>query len=271
MKGICCFCFYKHHTRDKMKVIKAFFIAFSMYSKIPVPQFEWKEEDMKYVLCFFPWVGAVIGGLIYLWSLFCQKHEVGALCYTMIGTAIPLLVTGGFHVDGFMDTMDAFRSYQPKEKKLEILKDSHIGAFAAIMLATRGLVWLGAFSEVSQGALLRIICAGFFLARCLSGFSVVSFPSAKKEGLLYLFASQAEKRIVKGSLCLQGILCIGFMIFQSAIAGGIIAFTALCVLGYYYYRSRKELGGVTGDTSGYFLVLCEGSMIVVAAVLCQLL
>ncbi len=168
-----------------MKVIKAFFIAFSMYSKIPVPQFEWKEEDMKYVLCFFPWVGAVIGGLIYLWSLFCQKHEVGALCYTMIGTAIPLLVTGGFHVDGFMDTMDAFRSYQPKEKKLEILKDSHIGAFAAIMLATLGLVWLGAFSEVSQGALLRIICAGFFLARCLSGqCSILSFCQKRRTAVL---------------------------------------------------------------------------------------
>ena len=44
-----------------MSVIKSFFIAFSIYSKIPVPQFAWKEEDMRYTLCFFPWVGAVIG------------------------------------------------------------------------------------------------------------------------------------------------------------------------------------------------------------------
>ena len=46
--------------------------------------------------------------------------------------AIPLMITGGFHVDGFMDTMDAFHSYQEKEQKLNILKDSHIGAFAAV-------------------------------------------------------------------------------------------------------------------------------------------
>lgn len=112
-----------------MKLLKALIISFSMYSGIPMPQFEWKEEDMKYMLCFFPWIGAVIGLGIVLWSMLCKQVELGMLCYTMGGAAIPLLITGGFHVDGFMDTMDAFHSYQPKEKKLEILKDSHIGAF----------------------------------------------------------------------------------------------------------------------------------------------
>ena len=180
-----------------MHILKSFIIAFSIYSKIPVPQFEWKEEDMRYMLCFFPWIGAVIGGGIYLWSYFCAGFEVGILCYTAIGVAIPLVITGGFHVDGFMDTMDAFHSYQPREKKLEILKDSHIGAFAVIMLAVYGLLYLGAFSEITDKKLLGIVCCGFFLARCLSGISVVSFPSAKKDGMLYLFASNSQKAIVK--------------------------------------------------------------------------
>ena len=42
-----------------MHILKSIIIAFSMYSKIPMPQFEWKEEDMKHVLCFFPWIGIV--------------------------------------------------------------------------------------------------------------------------------------------------------------------------------------------------------------------
>ena len=88
-----------------------------------MPQFQWKDEDMKYVLCFFPWIGVVIGLCVYLWRMICDKLEVGTLCYALIGTAIPLILTGGFHVDGFMDTMDAFCSYQRREKKLEILKD----------------------------------------------------------------------------------------------------------------------------------------------------
>ena len=92
-----------------MQIIKSMIIAFSMYSKIPMPQFEWKDEDMKYVLCFFPWVGVVIGGLVYLWKMICDRFEIGILCYTLVGTALPLLITGGFHVDGRVSFLSAER------------------------------------------------------------------------------------------------------------------------------------------------------------------
>lgn len=250
-----------------MRIVKAMIIAFSMYSKIPMPQFEWKDEDMKYMLCFFPWIGAVIGGCIYLWGMICEKYEISLLCYTLIGTAIPLLITGGFHADGFMDTMDAFCSYQLREKKLEILKDSHIGAFAVIELIVYGLLYMAAFSEIQDKNLLQIVCAGFFLSRCLSGISVVSFPSAKKEGLLYSFASKAGKNTVKIVLCLQGALSVLFMLWRSLTGGMIVAAAALGVFVYYGYRSKKELGGITGDTAGYFVLLCECGMLVAAAVI----
>ena len=104
-----------------MRILKSFIIAFSMYSQIPMPQFEWKEEDMKYMLCFFPLVGAVIGLCLYGWEKLCTGMEINGLCRTLVGTAIPLLLTGGIHVDGYMDTMDAFHSYQSRERKIEIL------------------------------------------------------------------------------------------------------------------------------------------------------
>lgn len=254
-----------------MHILKSLVIAFSIYSRIPVPRFEWKEEDMKYMLCFFPWIGAVVGGCLYLWTCLCREFAVGTLCYTTACAAIPLLITGGFHVDGFMDTMDAFHSYGTREKKLEILKDPHIGAFAVIMLALYGLVYLGAFSEIKDGRLLKIVCAGFFLSRCLSGIGVVSFPPAKKEGMLCSFADSAKKRIVKGFVCFQGLLCICFMVFQFPLAGGIETAAALLAFAYYYSRSKRELGGITGDTAGFFVLLCEGSMVVTAAVLEKLL
>lgn len=248
-----------------MHILKSFVIAFSIYSKIPVPQFEWKDEDMKYMLCFFPWIGAVIGGGVYLWSCLCGIFDVGIICHTLIGAAIPLIITGGFHVDGFMDTMDAFHSYQPKEKKLEILKDSHIGSFAVIMLAMYGIIYIGAFSEVVDRNLIKIVCGGFFLARCLSGISIVTFPSAKKDGMLYLFASSSQKVIVKWSLYLQGITCICFMLWQSLYAGILVVVAAFLAFVYYYHRTKKELGGITGDTAGYFILICEASMMIVAA------
>lgn len=249
-----------------MRMMKAVIIAFSMYSRIPMPQFEWKEEEMKYMLCFFPWVGGAIGLCEWLWGIFCEYASVGVLCRTLIAAAIPIGVTGGFHVDGFMDTMDAFHSYKPREKKLEILKDSHIGAFSVIMLAMYGLVYMAAFSELEDRKLLQIVCVGFALARVLSGIAVVSFQTAKKEGLLYQFAGSADRRMVKAALYLQGGLCIAIMLERSLYGGSFVVLSALAAFGYYYWKSKKELGGITGDTAGYFVVLCECCMVVAAAV-----
>lgn len=248
-----------------MRVIKSLVIAFSIYSRIPVPQFAWKEEDMRYMLCFFPWVGAVIGGAVYLWYWLCRRMEIGTLGYVLIGAAIPLLVTGGFHVDGFMDTMDAFHSYQPRERKLEILKDSHIGAFAVIMLAAYGLVYLGLFSEIREAYLMRTVCGGFFLSRCLSGIGVVCFPSARKDGMLHYFSNSAQKRTVTVVLCAEGLLCAGFLLWQGGGAGAAVLAAALLAFGYYKVRTWKELGGITGDTAGYFVLLCEAAMLAAAA------
>lgn len=248
-----------------MQVIKSFIIAVSLYSVIPVPQSEWKEEDMKYTFCFFPWIGALIGVCLYGWNDLCGVYRVGSLCRTAGNAAIPLFLTGGFHMDGFMDTMDAVHSYGSKERKLEILKDSHIGAFAVIMLAAYGLVFCGAFSEIVNGELLKIVCSGFFLSRCLCGISAVSFPLAKKEGMLYRFADSSQKKIVKGSLYLQSLACIGFMLWQSFGAGVLVTAAAVGAIADYRYRSKKIFGGITGDTAGYFILFCEGCMVVAAA------
>lgn len=249
-----------------MQIMKAIIIAFSMYSRIPMPQFAWRDEDMKYMLCFFPWVGAVIGGGICLWKMLCDHFGIGAFGYACIGTAIPLLITGGFHVDGFMDTMDAFHSYQPKERKLEILKDSHIGAFAVIMLSFYGLVYMGAFSEMTEWVHTKIFGAGFVLARCLSGLAVVSFQTAKQEGMLFRFADLSQKNMVRFWLILQGVCCIGFMLWQDLPAGSMAAVTAIGAFIYYDARCKRELGGITGDTAGYFILICEESILLVLAV-----
>lgn len=250
-----------------MRIIKSFFISFSIYSKIPVPQFAWKEEDMRYTLCFFPWIGAVIGALELLWFWFCGWLGIGTLCYTAVGTAIPLVISGGFHVDGFVDTMDAFHSYQNRERKLEILKDSHIGAFAVIMLMLYYLIYAGAFSEIRHWKSMGVLAAGFFASRCLSGIGVVSFPSAKSDGLLYLFASSAHEWIVKISLYVQLLLCFGLMLVINIRTGSAVIFAALGSFAYYRYRSIKELGGITGDTAGYFVTVCEAAMVVAAALM----
>ena len=146
------------------------------------------------------------------------------------------------------------------------MKDSHIGAFSVISLALLGMLWLAAISEINRAGTFGVMCAGFMLSRVLSGISVVTFPSAKKEGLLYLFADKAQRDKVKLALYAQGILCAGFMLFCS-LKGGILAIAAaLGVFWYYYRKTKKELGGITGDTAGYFVVICETAILAAEAV-----
>jgi adenosylcobinamide-GDP ribazoletransferase len=249
-----------------MSVIKSFFIAFSIYSKIPVPQFAWKDEDMRYTLCFFPLVGVVIGLVLFGWAWLCIRLGIGKLAYVLVGTAIPLAISGGFHVDGFMDTMDAFHSYQPREKKLEILKDSHVGAFAVIMLVLYYLIYIAAFSEIQTMPSLKIFCVGFVLSRVLSGLGVVFFPSAKKDGMLHYFADSAQEKVVKIVLSLELLCCVGVMLWFSLTTGILTVAAAFFTFGYYRWRTNRELGGITGDTAGYFVTVCEAVMAIAAAV-----
>ena len=211
-----------------MKLLKAMAIAFSIYSKIPVPQFEWKEEDMEYMMCFFPWIGGVIGLFFFGWAVLCKKFAVGNVCYALIGAAIPLMISGGFHVDGYMDTMDAFHSYQSREKKLEILKYSHICAFAAIMLALYYMIDIAAISEIHTQKAVSAVAAVFFLARCFSGIAVMTLQPAKKEGLLYTFASSAQKVRVKAALYFQAALCVAIMLLVSGWYGAAAIFVTVC-------------------------------------------
>lgn len=117
-----------------MSVIKSLVIAFSMYSKIPMPHLELEEKDMRYVMGFFPLVGAVTGLIMYGLYKISGYLYVPYISVSLILMILPVVITGGIHLDGYMDTCDARNSYGDVEKKLGILKDSHIGAFAVIRL-----------------------------------------------------------------------------------------------------------------------------------------
>jgi len=72
---------------------------------------------------------------------------VGKTLYAVVLTLIPVVITGGIHLDGLLDTADALSSYQPRERRLEILKDSHAGAFAIIVCCMYFLAYFGFASE----------------------------------------------------------------------------------------------------------------------------
>lgn len=248
-----------------MSLFRSFAIAFSTYSKIPMPIFEWKEKDMKWVLIFFPWVGAVVGAAYWLWGYFTGADflALNSIARVLVLAAIPVLITGGFHVDGFLDTMDAVHSYAPREKKLEILKDPHIGAFGVIMAILFAVIDVAAMSVVAEGIdaygneVLLCFAGVFILSRIFSGFSVLHFPKAKKEGSLNTIGDNARNRIVTISLVIELIIVVALELFISLIFGAVVTGTVLLVFLYYYFKSKKVFGGTTGDLAGYFVTLSE--------------
>ncbi len=246
-----------------MNILKSIAVAFSMYSRIPMPVFEWKKENMKYSICFFPFVGLVITFLLY--GIMCLFEaipvDVPIISKTIFLLIIPVLVSGGIHLDGYMDTSDALSSFRDREKRLEILSDPHIGAFAVIRLA----IFVSAFFasvltifSISDNKLVFItwgLC--FFLSRVLSGIAVVSFKCAKKEGTLYTFAEGSEKTRCKIALYLELIICCVFLICFGRILGIIEIVVSLIGFLYYYHIAYKSFGGITGDLAGYFVCICE--------------
>lgn len=234
---------------------ESFCVAFSLYSAIPMPKVNWTKDNMKYAFCFFPLVGAAIGLAMMIWLRICILLEQPAV-FAAGAAALPVLLTGGIHMDGFCDAMDAMGSHGGPEKRLEIMKDSRSGAFAimgcALYILMSYALWR-AFYEYPTGA----VCFVFVLSRALSGLGVTRFPCAKGSGLAASFSSAAEKRTVTAVLCVYAAMSVLWMGAFTPVGAVLCITAACCFLMFYGDRSKRLFGGITGDLAGWFLELCE--------------
>ncbi|MCR5295274.1 MAG: adenosylcobinamide-GDP ribazoletransferase [Lachnospiraceae bacterium] len=238
-----------------MRILETLIVTFSMFSAVPMPQIKWNERNMRWSMCAFPLIGLLIG--LAVWGLrmlgdYLQlpKLLLGAGC-----SLLPLMLTGGIHMDGFADTWDALASHAEPLRKQEILKDPHIGAFGALHM---GMYLIASASLWASLPVLRPLPLFllFTLSRTLSGLSITRFPLAKNTGLAYAFASSADRKaagrvLIALALILTGGLCFcGDAGFGMAAAGwGVFAF--------YKRMARKEFGGLSGDLAGWFLQTAE--------------
>lgn len=248
-----------------MKLIRHIIVAFSLYSKIPMPVFSWDEEDMKHNLIFLPWIGIVIGVILTLSMYFLGKISIVPLmAKVLIYSIIPLIITGGFHLDGFMDVEDALKSYKSKEEKLKILKDPHIGAFSVIGVLVFASIWLSATAILTEnGKLSDFILFGlvFVLSRCFSGITSLGLKHAKKDGMLDMETKESGK-VDLIVLILEASVTSIVMIILNPVKAAIMMAGLLLMTLIYKRRCYKQFGGVTGDTAGYYLCVLEETMLV---------
>ena len=178
----------------------------------------------------------------------------GCLLAAVLG-ALPVLVTGGIHMDGFLDTVDAKSSWRPREEKLRILKDPHTGAFAVIYAGIFLLLQYGLFTEITERE-IGFVAAGYVCSRIFSALSIAVFPKARKDGMAAAAADAAPKR-VKGILAAELAVVSVLLLWADVVRGGVVLLACAAVFLYYHRMSSREFGGITGDLAGYFLQVCE--------------
>ncbi|MGN0600902.1 MAG: adenosylcobinamide-GDP ribazoletransferase [Oscillospiraceae bacterium] len=249
-----------------MRILKSLASAFLMYSRIPMPQVEWKEENRRYALCFFPIVGAVSGAIFLLWKYICGLFGIGSLADGAVSALIPLLVTGGIHMDGFCDVTDAKASCADREGKLKIMSDPHIGSFAAMWLCAYLILQTAMLAEIKNFGTAVIVACGYVLSRSLSGLAAVTFQSAKKEGELQSFAKPAHKKVTIAVLLVFTAVLAAAMLCADLISGGLALAGAAGAFIYYRISAYKNFGGITGDLAGWFLQICEMAVLILAVV-----
>lgn len=248
-------------------MLSGLLVAFGMYSALPLPQVEWKKNTMRYALGFLPLIGMIVGLAEFGWLYLARRIGLTGMLYAAGAVAIPIALTGGIHLDGFTDTCDALCSYGDREKRLEILKDPHIGAFGVMWLIVLLLIQIGLFAQLYETPqLAALLLAGYALARAFGGNMIVTQECAKDSGLAHLFAENADKKQVSYIMAGWIAACV---CFQLCLGGMVGLFVFLLVLLYFVYHVRKcykIFGGITGDLCGMCITICETLVLLVAVI-----
>ena len=238
------------------EILQGCVVAFGMYSRIPVIPMGWTPGNMRYCMCFFPLIGVVCGACTLLLDWLFSLRKLGGLARSACLMMVPLAVTGGIHLDGLLDTSDALSSHRSISERLEIMKDSHAGAFAIIIGASYLIVQFGFYTETDRHT-LYLAAIGFALSRAYSGLALVIFPKAKNSGLLRAFSDAAVGRRVAITMGIWIAAASAALIAADLRKGAAAALIAAGVFVWYRFFAIRKFGGITGDTEGFFLQICE--------------
>lgn len=241
----------------------SFWMALSMFSILPAP-FVWDEKKKQEMLLYFPLVGLLIGILWALAALLLSLTELQYLSAAVL-TVLPWLLSGFIHLDGFVDCSDAYLSRASHEKKLQILKDSRVGAFALIAMVLLALLSFAALLDIQISEMWLLFMFIPFVSRASAAAAVLNLPA---------MAGSSYEALTKGGVkksyqALPFVMLLGAMLIAFLLLGRYGAALALeaAVSLSVILRLRKEFGGMSGDISGCSIVLSEFAAVLGAAIL----
>ena len=245
-----------------MNVLRSAALAFSSFSKVPIPHVEWREENMRYMMCFFPLVGLAIGALLAAWFALCQALGFGPVLFGAGVAIAPVIVTGGIHLDGFCDVVDAQSSHASSERKREILKDPHAGAFASIAVAAYMVAYAALATELVASWVAIALLAGMHVAsRCMSGLATLAYPTSSSRGMLSMFHESGSGMRAIVAIVVELVLCGAVMAWISMPVAVVSMAVGLSFLALLYPFAQTQFGGMSGDLAGFFLQVAELAML----------
>lgn len=236
--------------------MKSFLIALQFLSRFQVArQTEWTERDFGGAVVWFPLVGTVIGA--FLWLVCTASMLIFPPSYgAVLVAAAWFFITGGLHADGFMDTADGLFSGRSRERMLEIMKDSRVGAngvMAFFFLAAFKICFL---ASLPSPAALEAVIAVPTAARFSVLVGIFEFPYAREQGLGQYFVRCAPPHaLLKAFGC--SLLPLAYC---GAAYAAVIGAALLLSLAFNSYVAGK-LGGVTGDTYGACIEWSEAALL----------
>lgn len=247
-----------------------FFVALQFLTRLPVPLSG--EADLKLMprsTLFFPLVGAVIG-LILAGAAFLLSF---LLPYQVVVSAVIVLsfmITGGMHADGLMDTADGLFSGRSREKMLEIMRDSRVGAMGVIALVSLVVIKFSLLLAVFQNAgtggayFALVLVAAATCSRWAMAGAICFCPYARSgPGLGKTFAGKATKRELAVATVVTIVVVAGLLKWLGLVVIGSVAL-ATAVMCWYICR---RLGGLTGDTYGAINEIMEVVVLLVVVLL----
>jgi adenosylcobinamide-GDP ribazoletransferase len=232
------------------------------FTRLPLPVFDFRGRSLADAIWAAPVVGlvvALIGAVVYAVA---AKLGLAAGPAAALALAATMLATGCLHEDGLSDVADGFGGGRTRDKKLEIMRDSRIGAYGASALGLSLLIrWsvLSAFTAPAQA--LFALVAAHAASRGLLGAFMHLLPPARSDGL------SANAGTVSAETALAG-AALGAIALLALGLGGALA--ALILLGLLFAAFRvlclSQIDGQTGDTVGALQQLGEIAILLVASV-----
>lgn len=252
-----------------MSVLYPIIMAFACFSAIPMPHIEWDDHNMRYMMAAFPLVGAVVGLIMWLWHLACGALGIGTVLHAVGLCLAPLAITGGIHMDGFADVVDAQSSHADPEKKRSILKDPHVGAFAIMGIAGYIAAYCGLASELHD-AWVPLLCLTPIVSRCFGGMLTVTARPSNSEGMLALFQKSSSARVVRAILGTTLAAVTAALVMLGSPPSLALVLLAAVSLVWVLRLARREFGGMSGDLVGCYIQVAEIAMLAGIVVLGRL-